>query len=159
MARGGTPAIVELERAGVRFRVLAFDPDPGRRDHGRAAAEALGVDGSRVFKTLLAEVDGAATTAIVPVAARLSLKALAAALDGRRATMMDAAAAQRATGYVVGGISPFGQKRRLRTVLDASALELPEILVSGGRRGLEVAIAPVDLVRLLAASTAPIATA
>lgn len=120
------------------------------------AAQSLGLDPAQVFKTLLAEVDGDLTVAVVPVDRSLDLKALAGAVAGKRAAMADPAAAERATGYVVGGISPLGQRRRLPTVVDASALEWETVLVSAGRRGLDVELAPADLVRLTAAATAPI---
>jgi Cys-tRNA(Pro)/Cys-tRNA(Cys) deacylase len=120
------------------------------------AAQALGLDPAQVFKTLLADVDGAVTVAVVPVDRSLDLKALAAAASGKRAVMAEPAAAERLTGYVVGGISPLGQRRRLPTVLDVSALEWNTVLVSAGRRGLDVELAPGDLVRLTGAVTAPI---
>lgn len=124
---------------------------------GVEAAEALGVDVARVFKTLVAQVDAALWVAVVPVPAQLDLKALAAAAGGKRATLADPAAAERATGYVVGGISPLGQRKRLPTVVDATALDHPTVFVSGGRRGLDVELAGPDLVRLTSARTAPIA--
>lgn len=158
MARGGTPAIVTLERAGVVFRVHAFDPDETDGGYGRAAAAALGVDEHRVFKTLLAAVDGRPVVAVVPVTGQLSLKDLAAAVGGKRAEMLDPADAQRLTGYVVGGISPFGQRRRLPTVVDQSVAAHRTVFVSAGRRGLDVELAPDDLVRLLDATAAPIGT-
>jgi Cys-tRNA(Pro)/Cys-tRNA(Cys) deacylase len=121
------------------------------------AAQALGLDPAQVFKTLLADVDGALTVAVVPVDRSLDLKALAAAAGGKRAVMAEPAAAERATGYVVGGISPLGQRRRLPTVVDVSALDWDTVLVSAGRRGLDAELAPADLVRLTRARTAPIA--
>lgn len=147
-----------LQRAGLAHVVHEFDHDPSERNYGRAAAAALGVDEARVFKTLLAEVDGSPAVAIVPVAGQLSLKQLAAALGRKRAEMLDPQVAERLTGYVVGGISPFGQKKRLPTVLDASALNHETIFVSGGRRGLDLEVAPAALLVLLDAVTAPIAT-
>ena len=120
------------------------------------AAQALGLDPAQVFKTLLADVDGALTVAVVPVDRSLDLKALAAAVHGKRAVMAEPAAAERATGYVVGGISPLGQRRRLPTVVDVSALQWDTVLVSAGRRGLDVELAPGDLVRLTEAATAPV---
>jgi Cys-tRNA(Pro)/Cys-tRNA(Cys) deacylase len=160
--RGGTPAIVELERAGVWFEVHQFEHDPAERSYGLAAARALGVEADRVFKTLLADVvgaDGRTTTVvgIVPVSAQLSLKELAAAVAGKRAEMCDPAAAERITGYVVGGISPFGQKRRLPTVIDETSELADTIFVSGGRRGLDIEIAPEALISVLDATVAPIA--
>ena len=120
------------------------------------AAQALGLDPAQVFKTLLADVDGALTVAVVPVDRSLDLKALAAAVHGKRAVMAEPAEAERVTGYVVGGISPLGQRRRLPTVLDVSALDWDSVLVSAGRRGLDVELAPGDLVRLTGAVTAAI---
>jgi Cys-tRNA(Pro)/Cys-tRNA(Cys) deacylase len=146
---------VALAKAGVRFEVHEYDHAVSR-GYGVEAAEALGLDPARVFKTLLAEVDGRPVVAIVPVTAQLSLKALAGALGGKRAAMMDPAKAERRTGYVLGGISPFGQKQPSATVVDGGAVDHPTIYVSGGRRGLEVEVAPADLVRLLAASVAPL---
>lgn len=157
MARGATPAIVALERTGVTFRIHSFDHDESAGGYGRAAAVALGVEERRVFKTLLATVDGRPAVAVVPVTGQLSLKGLAAALGAKRAEMLDPAAAQRLTGYVVGGISPFGQRTRLATVVDDSALLHDTVFVSAGRRGLDVELAPGDLVRLIDARTASIA--
>lgn len=157
MAATGTPATVALTRAGVVFTVHEFDHDGLVGGYGKAAAAALGIEEARVFKTLLCIVGGAPVVAIVPVSARLDLKALAAALGARRAEMMEPAAAQRRTGMVVGGISPFGQRQRSSTVLDESALTFGTVFVCGGRRGLDVEVAPSDLVRLLAATTAPLA--
>lgn len=127
------------------------------RDYGRAVATALGVPAERLFKTLVAEVDGDLTVAVVPTSGDLDLKALAAAGGGRRAAVADRPAAERATGYVRGGISPLGQRRRLPTIVDSSAAGYPTIYVSAGRRGLQVELAPADLVRLTGASYAPIA--
>ena len=155
-ASGGTPATVALARAGVDFALRAYDHDPRSSSYGLEAAEALGVPPERVFKTLLADVDGRLAVAVVPVDGQLDLKALARQLGGSRAAMADPAAAERATGYVVGGISPFGQKRAHPTVLDVSALSHPRILVSAGRRGLDLEIAPADLVRVLEATTGQI---
>ncbi len=155
-ASGGTPATVALARAGVDFVLHAYDHDPRASSFGLEAAAALGVPPERVFKTLLVEVDGRLAVAIVPVDGQLDLKAFARSLGASRAAMADPAAAQRATGYVVGGISPFGQKRPHPTVLDRSALSHPRILVSAGRRGLDLEIAPADLVRVLEATTGQI---
>ncbi len=156
-----TPATALLTAAAVPHTVHGYDHDPRARGrglgYGAEAAAALGVDPARVFKTLLAEVDGELTVAVVPVLAHLDLKALASVTGGKRAELADPAAAQRATGYVVGGISPLGQRRSLPTVVDDSALVHPSVLVSAGRRGLDVELAPSDLVRLTAARTAPIA--
>ncbi|MET9398136.1 Cys-tRNA(Pro) deacylase [Kitasatospora sp. NPDC002965] len=152
----GTPATVALETAAVPFTVHAYAHDPAAASYGGEAAEALGVPADRVFKTLVADVDGVLTVGVVPVAGRLDLKALAAAVGGKRAVMADPAAAERSSGYVLGGISPLGQRRPLRTVVDDGALAHPTVYVSAGRRGLEVELAPADLITLTAARTAPI---
>ncbi|WP_432096656.1 Cys-tRNA(Pro) deacylase [Streptomyces sp. bgisy100] len=153
---GGTPATVALTAAGREFTVHSYEHDPAAPSYGEEAAQAMGVEPTRVFKTLLAEVDGALTVAIVPVAGSLDLKALASAAGGKRAVMADPAAAERATGYVRGGISPLGQRRKLPTVLDASAAEHATVCVSAGRRGLEIELSPADLAALTEAVTAPI---
>ena len=155
-AAGGTPATVALTRANVPFTVHAYDHDPAAESYGLEAAELLGLDPERVFKTLFTSVDGSLVVGIVPVSGQLDLKAVAAAVGGKRATMADPAAAERASGYVVGGISPIGQKRAHPTVLDVSALEHETIYVSGGKRGLDLEIAPADLVRVTRATTAAI---
>ena len=156
MAGTGTPATALLVRQKVRHRVHTYSHRGGQA-YGPEAAEALGLEPARVFKTLVAEVDGTLTVGVVPVSATLDLKALAGAVGGKRARMADVAAAERATGYVAGGISPLGQRKRLRTVVDASARELPTLYCSGGRRGLEIELAPADLARLTDATFAPIA--
>ncbi len=157
VAGKGTPATAQLVKAKVAHRVLGYEHGSGAA-YGPEAAEMLGLDPATVFKTLVAEVDGALTVGVVPVSAMLDLKALAAAVGGKRAKMADVAAAERATGYVAGGISPLGQRRRLPTVLDASAQALPAMYCSAGRRGLEVELSPADLARLTDATFAPIAT-
>ncbi|MGA5180222.1 Cys-tRNA(Pro) deacylase [Streptomyces pseudogriseolus] len=152
----GTPATVALTAAGVPFTVHSYEHDPSHPSYGEEAAEAMGVSPDRVFKTLVADVDGALTVAVVPVAGQLDLKALAAAAGGKRAAMADPALAERTTGYVRGGISPLGQRKKLPTVLDASATRHDTICVSAGRRGLEVELTPTDLTTLTAATVAPI---
>ena len=152
MAGKGTPAIAAAARAGVAFAVHEYRHDPRAESFGLEAVDKLGLDAARVFKTLVADVDGALTVAVVPVEAQLDLRAL-----GKRARMADATAAERATGYVAGGISPLGQRRALPTVVDASALDHETIHVSAGRRGLELELAPADLVELTGARVAPIA--
>ena len=147
-----TPAIAVLEREGVSYRLLEYELDPRAESYGLEAVEKLGLEAARVFKTLVADVDAALTVAVVPVEAKLDLRAL-----GKRARMAEAAAAERATGYVAGGISPLGQRRTLPTVVDASALDHETIHVSAGRRGLELELAPTDLVELTGARVAPIA--
>jgi Cys-tRNA(Pro)/Cys-tRNA(Cys) deacylase len=154
---GATPALRVLEQSGVPHVLRPYDHDPRAASYGLEAAQALGLDESRVFKTLLVDVDGELVVAVVPVSGWLDLKALARACGARKAAMADPAAAERATGYVVGGISPLGQKRGHLTVLDVSALDHTTVLVSAGRRGLDVELAPADLVALTSASTAAIA--
>ena len=152
-----TPAVRVLERAKVPHSLHPYDPGhPSDQGHGEAAVAALGADPRQVFKTLVARVDGALTVAVVPVSGTLDLKALAAATGGRRAAMADPADAERSSGYVVGGISPLGQRKALPTVVDDSALGFATIMVSAGRRGLQVELPPADLVRLTRARTAPI---
>ena len=155
-----TPATLALAAAGVEFRVHEFHHDPGERNYGQAAAAALGVEPDRVFKTLLADVtvDGRVeqVVGIVPVSGQLSLRELAAAMGGKRAEMCAPELAERLTGYVVGGISPFGQKKRLRTAIDETCVLFDTIFVSGGKRGLDLEIAPDSLVRVLNAVVAPI---
>ena len=153
---GGTPATVALARAGIRFTAHPYDHDPGTGSYGLEAAAALGLDPDRVLKTLFVAVDGALVVGIVPVSGQLDLKAVAAAVGGKRAVMADPAAAERASGYVVGGISPVGQRRRHRTVLDESALGFATVYVSGGRRGLDLELSPADLVAVTSATTAAI---
>ncbi|MET9495262.1 Cys-tRNA(Pro) deacylase [Streptomyces sp. NPDC006552] len=155
----GTPATVALTAAGTAFTVHAYEHDPAHPSYGEEAAEAMGVSPDRVFKTLVADVDGRLTVAVVPVAGQLDLKALAAAVGGKRAAMADPALAERTTGYVRGGISPLGQRKSLPTVIDASARQHPTICVSAGRRGLEVELAPGDLVALTGAVLAPVGRA
>ena len=150
-----TPAIAVAEHAGIPFRTHAYEHDPKADSYGLEAAEKLGLDPARVFKTLVVSVDGSLGVAIVPVAEQLDLKAL----GGKRTVLASRAAAERATGYVLGGISPLGQRKRLPTTLDASALEHETIHVSGGRRGVEIELAPADLVRLTDADVRPIVRA
>jgi Cys-tRNA(Pro)/Cys-tRNA(Cys) deacylase len=159
MAGGGTPATALLARLGIGHLVHRYHHDPRHPSFGREASDALGVSPERVFKTLVAEVDGTLVVAVVPVASQLDLKALAAAVGGKRAVMAGVAVAERATGYVAGGISPLGQRRRLPVVVDSSSLDFPTVYCSGGRRGLELELAPADLVRAANAVTAPIAAA
>ncbi|MFJ6644940.1 Cys-tRNA(Pro) deacylase [Streptomyces sp. NPDC091290] len=153
---GGTPATVALTAAGVAYTVHSYEHDPAHPSYGEEAAQAMGVSPDRVFKTLVADVDGTLTVAVVPVAGQLDLKALAAAVGGKRAAMADPALAERTTGYVRGGISPLGQRKKLPTVLDASASGHDTICVSAGRRGLEVELSPTDLAALTGAVLAPV---
>lgn len=163
MSAKGTRAIDELRRLGIAHRLLEYSPAErtgrdrdARPNYGLEAAAALGVDPRTIFKTLVARVDDALVVAIVPVATEVDLKGLADAVGGRRAAMAEPAEAERATGYVIGGISPIGHRRRLRTALDASALSLPSLLVSAGRRGLQIELSPEDLARATHALVAPI---
>ena len=155
-ASGGTPATVALTRAGIEHGVHSYDHDPGAASYGLEAAEAMGIDPGRVFKTLLASVDRRLVVAVVPVSGQLDLKAVAAAVGGKKAVMADPDDAERATGYVVGGISPLGQKRAHPTVVDATALDHPTVFVSGGRRGMEIELSPDALVAQTRATVAAI---
>ena len=159
MAAQGTPATALLGRLGIAHAVHAYPHDPRHGSYGTDAAQALGAAPERVFKTLVAEVDGTLTVGVVPVTGQLDLKALAAAVGGKKAAMAEVAAAERATGYVAGGISPLGHRKRLAVVIDASALDHATVYCSGGRRGLELELAPADLVRAANAVTAAIAAA
>jgi Cys-tRNA(Pro)/Cys-tRNA(Cys) deacylase len=159
VAGRGTMATAALERAKIPFTVHEYAHDPRNESYGREACEALGVTPDRVFKTLVAEVDGALVTGVVPVEGHLDLKALAAARGGKKATMAQVAAAERATGYVAGGISPVGQRKRLPVVVDVSALVFETVFCSAGRRGLEIELAPADLVRATGATVASIGRA
>jgi Cys-tRNA(Pro)/Cys-tRNA(Cys) deacylase len=154
----GTPATNLLTSKGVDFNVHEYSHDPNSTSFGLEAAEKLGVDPNRVFKTLIANVDEIFAVAIVPVNQQVSLKSLARTLGAKRAVMAEPAQAARLTGYVVGGISPLGQKRLLSTVIDQSAKEFETILVSGGRRGFDVELSPQDLADLLSAVFAEIAS-
>ncbi|HEY1322007.1 MAG TPA: Cys-tRNA(Pro) deacylase [Streptosporangiaceae bacterium] len=157
MATRGTPATALLAKLGIEHAVHEYPHDPRHGSYGLEASEALGVPAWRVFKTLVADVGGTLTVGVVPVTGQLDLKALAAAAGGKRASMADAAAAERATGYVVGGISPLGHRKRLPVVVDSSALRHATVFCSGGRRGLEIELAPADLVRAAGATVAGIA--
>ncbi len=164
MTAAATRALDLVRRAGVAYRVHAYEsPERHGRDrdlrpsYGTDAATALGVAEARVFKTLAVSVDERLVLAVVPVDRELEPKRLAAAAGGRRAVLAEPEVAQRATGYVIGGISPLGSKRPLEVVIDASAMGHATVFVSAGRRGLQVELAPADLVRLCSALCAPIA--
>ena len=156
MAGRGTTATAALERAGIPFTVHEYAHDPRHESYGREASEALGVSPDRVCKTLIAEVDGALVAGVVPVEGQLDLKALAAASGGKKAAMAQVAAAERATGYVAGGISPVGQRKRLPVVVDSSAMGFATVFCCGGGGGLVFALAPADLVRAAGATVAVI---
>ncbi|MEV4798917.1 Cys-tRNA(Pro) deacylase [Nonomuraea sp. NPDC049421] len=145
-----------LTRAKAEFTLHPYDHDPDAQAYGEEAADALGVPYQRIFKTLVAEVEGGLAVAVVPVAGKLDLKALAGALGGKRAAMAEAAKVERVTGYVVGGISPLGQRKQLPTVVDSSALDFETIYFSAGKRGLQIETAPANLITLTRAVTAPI---
>ena len=152
-----TPATAALAAAGVPYTPHVYAHDPSATSYGMEAATVLGLDPARVFKTLMADVDGSLAVAVVPVSGSLDLKALAQALGHKKASMADPAAAQRRTGYVLGGISPLGQRHSSPTVVDESALAFDTIFVSGGHRGFDIELSPADLIRLAGASTAAIA--
>ena len=151
-----TPAITALEAAGIPFSVHEYEHEADDRGFGVEAAEKLGLDPLQVFKTLVVTLDAAQVVAIVPVAGQLALKAVARALGGKRADMCPPDTAERVTGYVLGGISPFGQKRRLPTVVDELALASGTVYVSGGRRGLDLGVAPQQMIDHLGAVVADI---
>jgi Cys-tRNA(Pro)/Cys-tRNA(Cys) deacylase len=151
MAARDTPATTAARKAGVEHRVLEYEHDPAASSYGLEAAEALGLDPARVFKTLVVDLDGALTVCIVPVAAELDLRSL-----GKRARLAETTKAERTTGYVAGDISPLGQRRALPTLVDDSALEHETVFVSAGRRGLEIELAPDDLVALTNAEVRPL---
>lgn len=153
----GTPATVALTAAGIPFSPHAYQHDAANTNFGLEAASALGLDPEQVFKTLLADVDGSLVVAIVPVTGKLDLKALAAAVSGKKAEMADPKLAERKTGYVVGGISPIGQKTRHTTVLDETAELFDTIFVSGGKRGFDIELTPADLLAITAGTIAAIA--
>lgn len=157
VASRGTRATRQLEALKIEFSTHSYEHDPKAGSYGDEAAEALGVPPGRLFKTLIAVVDGALTVAVVPVAGQLDLKALAGAVGGKRAEMARPADAERATGYVTGGISPIAQRRPLPVVIDATALDWPTVYCSAGQRGLQVELRPEDLVRATRARVAAIA--
>ncbi|OCB34674.1 aminoacyl-tRNA deacylase [Mycobacterium malmoense] len=159
MARAATPALAALVKAGVPHEVVTFDHDPRERSFGGEAVHALtarGIAAEQIYKTLVIAVPGGLGVAILPVPARLSLKAAAAALGAGKASMAETAAAERATGYLVGAVSPFGQRKALPTVVDAGALAWDRVYCSAGRRGWDVGVSPRDLIRLTNAVTAGI---
>ena len=156
MAGAPTPAIAALHRAKIAYTLRPYEHDPRTTAFGDEVVAALGQDPARVFKTLVAAVDGQLVVAVVPVASHLDLKALAAAAGGKKAAMAPVAVAERSSGYVAGGISPVGQRKLLTTVIDSSAGDFPTVFVSAGRRGLQMEISPADLVRVCRASLAVI---
>lgn len=151
-----TPAIVALQDAGISHRIFEYDRADDLHDFGREAADALGLDHDRVFKTLVVVADDELMVAIVPVSCQLSMKRVASAAGSKRATMCDPARAERSSGYIVGGISPIGQRKRLRTLIDETVELFDTVYVSGGKRGVDIGLAPADLVAVLDAIVAPI---
>ncbi|WP_431856559.1 Cys-tRNA(Pro) deacylase [Azospirillum sp.] len=157
MASKGTPAVNAAKAAGMEFRLLEYEYDPSADAIGLHAAQALGLDPAVVYKTLVAQLDTKALVCtVIPAGARLDMKALAHAAGAKKADMADPAVAERSSGYTVGGISPLGQRKPLRTFIDSSAEPLPEMVVNGGRRGLQIACKPADLARALKAVLCPI---
>ena len=154
--RASTPAMVALREASIAFAIHEYHHDPDETAYGDEAAAALRLDPERVFKTLVVEVDGQLVVGIVPVSGQLNLKALAAAVGGKKAAMADPKAVEKTTGYVLGGVSPVGQRKALPTVLDDRAVSYSTIFVSGGKRGLDIELKPDDLIRATNARTAPI---
>lgn len=153
---GGTPATKTLDQAKISYTTHPYKHDARAESYGEEAAAQLGIDARQIFKTLIASVDSALVCAVVPVAGRLDLKALAAAVGGRKAELAEPARAQRATGYVLGGISPLGQRSRIPVVIDSSALDWETMYVSAGKRGLQLGLAPADLIAAASAQTAAI---
>ena len=157
VSRAATPATLALARAGVAFTIHEYAHEPGASGYGEEAVAALGIPPDRIYKTLIVRVDGARlVVAVLPVGGQLSMKALAAAAGGKRADLAPAADAERSTGYVLGGISPLGQRRRLPTVVDAGLLGHPTVYCSAGRRGMQVELAPAALIQLTGATVVPI---
>lgn len=157
-ASTGTPATLLLQQAGVPHTLHRYAHDPAVTDFGLEAARELGLPPERIFKTLMVAVDGNLAVAVVPVSGNLNLKSFAASLGAKKSVLADPLAAQRRTGYVLGGISPLGQRQPSPTILDFSAVDYPTILVSGGRRGLDIELAAQDLMRLTGARLAAIGT-
>ena len=157
MPAAPTPAVAALLTAKITHSLFSYEHDPRANSFGLEAAEALDVAPARVFKTLIASLDGKLVVGVVPVTGQLDLKALAAALRGKKAAMAEVAAAERSSGYVAGGISPIGQRKALPTAIDSSARDFETIFVSGGRRGLEINLAPADLLAITRGVMAPIA--
>ena len=153
-----TPAINEAKKQKIKYQVHQYIHNPSHSSYGMEAAESLNIDAARVFKTLVLQLDnGKLTVGIVPVAGQLNMKQLAKAAGGKKAAMADASLVEKSTGYVLGGVSPLGQKKRLPTIIDSSAIDHATIFVSGGRRGLEIQLSPDDLCRLTSGTFAPIA--
>ncbi|WP_137129711.1 Cys-tRNA(Pro) deacylase [Rhizobium sp. FY34] len=151
-----TRATQALAKAGIAFTAHSYDYDPGAERIGLQAAEAIGEEPHRVLKTLMAEVDGRPVCVVVPSDREVSMKKLAAAFGGKSAAMMKPASAEKTTGYVVGGISPFGQKKNVPTAIEATALSEPLVYVNGGQRGLQLRLSPTDAARFLDAIIAAV---
>jgi Cys-tRNA(Pro)/Cys-tRNA(Cys) deacylase len=151
-----TPAVVALDAAGISYTIHEYERGEDLRDFGREAAERLGLDHDQVFKTLVVVADDELVVAVVPVSCQLSMKRVASAVGAKKAVMCEPARAERSSGYIVGGISPIGQRKPLRTVVDESAELFDVMYVSGGKRGMDIGLAPSDLVAVLDAVVAPI---
>ena len=151
-----TPAVVALDAAGISYTIHEYERGEDLRDFGREAAEQLGLDHDQVFKTLVVVADDELVVAVVPVSCQLSMKRVAAAVGAKKAVMCEPARAERSSGYIVGGISPIGQRKPLRTVVDESVELFDVMYVSGGKRGMDIGLAPSDLVAVLDAVVAPI---
>ena len=151
-----TPAVVALEEAGIAHTIHEYQRSDDLHGFGREAADALGLDPDQVFKTLVVVADDELVVAVVPVSCQLSMKRVASAVGAKRASMCEPAVAERSSGYIVGGISPIGQRRQLRTVIDETAELFDTVYVSGGKRGMDVGLSPTDLVAVLGAVVAPI---
>jgi Cys-tRNA(Pro)/Cys-tRNA(Cys) deacylase len=151
-----TPAVVALQDARISHTIHEYDRGDDLHDFGREAADALGLDHDQVYKTLVVVADGELIVAVVPVSCQLSMKRVAAAVGAKKAAMCEPARAERSSGYIVGGISPIGQRKRLRTVIDETAELFDAVYVSGGKRGMDIGLAPADLIAVLDAIVAPI---
>ena len=154
-----TPAVLALDAAGIEYSIHEYEHSGELRNFGLEAAQALDLEEDQVFKTLLVVADDELVVAVLPVSCRLSMKLVASAMRAKKASMSDPARAERSSGYIVGGISPIGQRKRLRTVIDETAELFDLIYVSGGKRGMDIALAPADLVNLLDGIVAPITAA
>jgi len=151
-----TPAVVALQDLGIDHTIHEYERGDDLRDFGREAADALGLDRDQVFKTLVVVADDELVVAVVPVSCQLSMKGVAVAAGAKKAAMCDPAVAERSSGYIIGGISPIGQRRQLRTVIDETAELFDTVYVSGGKRGMDIGLAPADLIAVLDAIVAPI---
>jgi len=153
-----TPAVLALDAAGIEYTIHEYDRSDDLHDFGREAARSLGLSDDEVFKTLVIVADDELVVAVLPVSCQLSMKRVAAAVGAKKAVMCDPARAERSSGYIVGGISPIGQRKRLRTVIDETAELFDTVYVSGGKRGMDIGLAPSDLIAVLDAVVVPVTT-